>query len=62
MNKYLKNITFLCTVFVVNCPNIPNMYYSQEELKYFDLGILVIHGMLEHLVLNIFKYIFWYIF
>ena len=38
------------------------MYYSQEELTYFDLGILVIYGMLEHLVLNIFKYIFWYIF
>ena len=37
------------------------MYYSQKELKYFDLGILVIHGMLEHIVLNIFKYMFWHI-
>ena len=38
------------------------MYYSQKELKYFDLGILVIHGMLEHIVLNIFKYMFWHIY
>ena len=37
------------------------MYYSQKELKYFDLGISVIHGMLEHIVLNIFKYMFWHI-
>ena len=38
------------------------MYYSQKELKYFGLEILVIHGILEDIVLSIFKYIFWYIY
>ena len=41
--------------------NIPNIYYSQKELKHFDFEILVIYGILEHTVLNIFKYIFWHI-
>ena len=47
---------------MVNCPNIPNIYiyYLQKELKRFGLEILVIRGILEHIVLNIFKYIFWY--
>ena len=31
------------------------------ELKHFGLEILVIHGILEHIVLNIFENIFWYI-
>ena len=44
---------------MANCPNIPNMYYSQNELKHFGLEILVIHGILEHIVLIIFKYIIW---
>ena len=35
--------------------------YSQKELKYFSLEILVIHGILEDIVLNVFEYIFWYI-
>ena len=43
---------------MANCPNIPNIYYSKKELKYFGLEILVIHEILEHIVLNIFKYIF----
>ena len=30
------------------------IYYSQEELKHFGLEILVIHGILEHIVSNIF--------
>ena len=34
---------------------------SQIELKYFSLEILVIHGILEDIVLNVFEYIFWYI-
>ena len=51
----------LCIIFVANCPNIPNIYYSKKELKYFGLEILVIHEILEHIVLNIFKYIFLYI-
>ena len=38
------------------------MHYSQKELKHFGLEILVIHGILEHIVLNIFKYIFCYIY
>ena len=38
-------------------PNIfPN--YLQKELEHFGLDILVIHGILEHVVLNIFKYLF----
>ena len=36
------------------------IYYSQKELKHFGLQISVIHEILEHIVLNIFKYIFWY--
>ena len=35
-------------------------YYSQKELKHFGLQISVIHEILEHIVLNIFKYRFWY--
>ena len=35
------------------------IYYSQKALKHFGLEILVIHGILEHIVLNTFKYIFW---
>ena len=35
--------------------------YSQKELKHFSLEILVIHGILEDIVLNVFEYIFWYI-
>ena len=31
------------------------MYYSEKGLKHFDLEILVIHGILEHIT---FKYIF----
>ena len=42
---------------MVSCPNIPDIYYSQKELKYFDLEILVVHGILEHIFLNIFKYV-----
>ena len=34
------------------------IYYSQKELKHFGLDILVIHAILDHIVLNIFKYIF----
>ena len=46
-------------MFVANCPSITNMYiyYSQKELKHLGLEILVIHGILEHIILNIFKYI-----
>ena len=53
--KILNYIKFLCIIFVANCPNIPNIYYSQKELNYVGLEILVIHGILEHVVLNIFK-------
>ena len=64
MDKIHKDIKFLCTVFVANCTNIPNIYiyYSQKELKHFGLEILVTHGILEQNVLNIFRYIFWYIY
>ena len=34
------------------------MYYSQKELKHFGLEILVIHGILEDIDLNIFKLYF----
>ena len=37
------------------------MYNFQLELKHFGLEILVIHGILELIVLNIFEYIFCYI-
>ena len=37
------------------------IYYSQKELKHFDLEVLVIHEILENIALNIFKYIFPYI-
>ena len=37
------------------------MQHSQKELRHFGLEILVTHGTLEHIVLNIFKYIFWFI-
>ena len=46
-------------MFEVSCPNIPDTYYSQKELKHFGVEILVIHGILDLIVLNIFKYIFW---
>ena len=36
------------------------IYYLQKELKHSDFEILVIHGILEEIVLNFFKYIFWY--
>ena len=59
--KIYKDIKFLCKSFVEKGSNIPNIYYSQKELKHFDFEILVIYGILEHTVLNIFKYIFWHI-
>ena len=45
---------------VDNYPNLPNIYYSLKELKHFGLEILVIHRLLEYIILDIFKYIFWY--
>ena len=33
------------------CPNIPNIYYSQKELKYFGLEILLVWEVLGHLKL-----------
>ena len=38
---------------MTNCPNIPNIYYSQKDLKHFGLAILVTREILEHIVLNI---------
>ena len=44
---------------MANCPNIPNIYViHKKELKHFGLEILVIHGVLEYIALNICKYIF----
>ena len=37
-----------------------NIFHLQKELKHFCLEVLVIHGILEHIVLNISKYIFCY--
>ena len=30
------------------CPNICNVYYSQKELKYFGLKMLVVNNILGH--------------
>ena len=43
--RILNYIKFLCTTFVANCSNVPNIYYSQKEFKHFGLEILVIHGI-----------------
>ena len=51
-------LIFYCFVYTIYFQDI---YYSQKELKHFALEILVIHGILEHVLLNIFKYIFCYI-
>ena len=37
------------------------IYYSEKQVKHFGLETLVIYEILEHIVLNIFKYIFWYL-
>ena len=61
LKRILNYIKFLCITFVANCSNVPNIYYSQKEFKHFGLEILVIHGILKHIVLNIFRYILYYI-
>ena len=51
INKIHKDFV-LYQVFMyntANCSNIPNIYYSQRELKYFGLEILVIYEVLKHI-------------
>ena len=54
-NCYNSQRFWIITSFYV-CVKI---YYLQKELKHFGLEILVIHKILEDIVLNIFKNIFW---
>lgn len=61
IGKIHKDIKFLCTTFVVNYSNFPNIYSQllfTRRTGSFGLVILVIHGTVKHMVLNIFKYIF----
>ena len=47
-----KTVLIFCAIYII--------YYSQKELKHFGLEILVINEILECIVLNISKNIFWY--
>ena len=56
---------WILTIFLVwyffepKCPNICNTYYSQKNLKYFGVEILIVYRVLEHLkIYQVFMYNF----
>ena len=50
--RHLKNLVIFFQTILSS-----SIYYSQKRLKHFSLEILVIDEILEHIFLNIFKYI-----
>ena len=45
--------------FEPKCPNICNTYYSQKNLRYFGVEILIVYRVLEHLkIYQVFMYNF----